>query len=157
MTTSYEPRNHALILCEKLTYCCVLCLQIEAYIRSLGLTTMSNEMSTENVKKMSHRHWDEEVKTVKHKVGKKRRRDEHGMERKVAMPETSVEKSVKTKKKRRAENSNEQEQSKEEIEKQLMNISVTPHTRLLVSPDSEQLWFDQVCPYPNYNLPLCYM
>ena len=35
---------------------------------------------------------------------------------------------------------------KEEVEKQLLSLSVSPQTKLLVSPDSQQLWFDQVSP-----------
>ena len=34
---------------------------------------------------------------------------------------------------------------REEVERQLLYLSATPHTKLMVSPDAEQLWFDQVC------------
>ena len=35
---------------------------------------------------------------------------------------------------------------KTEVEKQLLSLSASSHTKLLVSPDSEQHWFDQVSP-----------
>ena len=34
---------------------------------------------------------------------------------------------------------------REEVERQLLCLSATPHTKLLVSPDAEKPWFDQVC------------
>ena len=39
-----------------------------------------------------------------------------------------------------------QENGQKEVERQLLRLSTTPHTKLLVSPDAEQPWFDQVCP-----------
>ena len=116
--------------------------------------------SVEKMKKSSHRDCAEEIKTssVKRKVGKKRRRDECGVEGSAVTSETLAEK--KRVKKRSSSShvaeSGKQELSNEEVERQLLKISATPHTRLLVSPDSEQLWFDQVrsslIPHYYYNL-----
>lgn len=111
------------------------------------------------MKKSSRRDCAEEIKTssVKQKVGKKRRRDECGVEGSVVTSETLAEKK-RVKKKSSSSHVAErgkQELSKEEVERQLLKISATPHTRLLVSPDSEQLWFDQVrsslVPHYYYN------
>lgn len=109
---------------------------------------MPNKATVESVEKLSCRDCAEEIKTssAKQKVGKKRRRDECGVERSVVTTDPLADK------KRVKKKSGEQELSKEEVERQLLKISATPHSKLLVSPDNEQVWFDQVrsSPYPHY-------
>lgn len=103
-------------------------------------------------KKRSRRHSAEEIKTlsVKHKGGKKRKRDKCEVEGSVETAENLADKKSAKKKSSSSHvaESGEQQLSKEEVERQLLKISATPHTRLLVSPDSEQLWFDQVHSLP---------
>lgn len=107
------------------------------------------------VEKLSRRDCTEEIKmsSVKQKVGKKRRRDECGVEGGVVTTETLADKKRVKKKSSSTQvddvaESGEQELSKEEVERQLLKISATPHTKLLVSPDNEQVWFDQVRSFP---------
>lgn len=73
----------------------------------------------------------------------------HGLGLGAVLDATATEPTAELVKKKKksshvVENGEHPESGKEEVERQLLNISAIPHTRLLVSPDAEQPWFDQV-------------
>ena len=138
-------------------------LQIEAYIHSLGLDVRpASEVATtaesgkKKTKTKQNRKQDreerEEEKRERSRVSEKK--GTGAVKKESVASQKSLEKRTSLKKKKIksksevsgvAEDGEQGSESVMEVERQLLRISASlPHTRLLVSPDAEQLWFDQV-------------
>ena len=124
---------------------CGRVLQIEAFIRHLGLmngTTLqvsNTEAAAESKKNKKTKQREKEG--TKSTIIERRQQQQKKKGKKSAVKSTAF-------KATNDEKTEEGESEKEEVERQLLGLSAaSPHTRLLVSPDAERLWFDQVCPF----------
>lgn len=141
-------------------------MQIEAYIRSIGLnSSMSNgknSFTDSNIEAEEQGRKNNFKKSVDKQAKKGvKNRDSCGGKQEVQRKE------IKNKRTSRLTDSDVvtrgsggqmaaggSRSEKEKVEKQLLSLSVSPQTKLLVSPDSQQLWFDQVSP-PIAGQQLC--
>ena len=142
-------------------------LQIEAYIHSLGLdvrpaseaaTTAESGKKKTKTKQSRKQNGEEreEEKRERSRLSEKKgtgvvkdEKKESVVSQKSLENRTSLKKKKKFKKKSEVsgvvEDGEQGSESVMEVERQLLSISASlPHTRLLVSPDAEQPWFDQV-------------
>ena len=140
----------------------VLATQIEDYIRTIGLGSKSHAKSGKDRKtreKVDNKHLKENgtAEATKKEIKKEKENKKEKKKKTNAVEEGQEDRTLerqkkKNKKKKGGSNMSESGEGERgvgeraEVERQLLSLSVSTHTRLLVSPDSEQPWFDQVSP-----------
>ena len=138
----------------------VLATQIEDYIRTIGLGSKSNAKSAEDRKtkeKVDNKHLKENGTAEATKKENKKDKKEKKKKKRNAVEEGQEDRTLERQKKKKNKKKGGSTVTKNgegergvgeraEVERQLLSLSASTHTRLLVSPNSEQPWFDQVSP-----------